>query len=204
MLLSSAQLTRVAGGEHCWPHPCSSAVSVSMWGFSCYIHPYCVCCTTLWIGTSRSTVHAWAPRKEEAYWVLGEELTAFNKSWISLHPGPIVYLRQFIYIYPLIPGPPNKHFGLWMNSFYGQKSPLRKWTTESVKYPSKGIERHRSHWEVIIQKWWALSVPLLLKLTQSRTGAWLCPGSCLGSLIPASGSVGRKGGREKREMGGKE
>lgn len=54
-------------------------------------HAYCVHYATLWIETSRSTVHSWAPRKEEAYWVLVMSLAAFNKSWTSPIPRPIVW-----------------------------------------------------------------------------------------------------------------
>lgn len=78
-----------------------------------------------------------------------------------------------------------------------QKSPLRNWTAECVNYHSEGFGRYRSHWEVVIQIWGAIAISLPLKLPQTRTGTWLCPGSCLGSPILPPGSIGRKG----RKMG---
>lgn len=92
-LLSSAELTQIVEGDHCWPHPCSS---VSGQCFcvrvrTSHSHAYCVYYATLWIETSRSTVHSWAHRKEEAYWVLVMSLAAFNKSWTSPIPRPLVW-----------------------------------------------------------------------------------------------------------------
>lgn len=160
-------------------------------------HAYCVYNITLWVETSRSTVHSWAPRKEEAYWVLVMSLAAFNKSWIPTPCNSKTHcLRQFIYIYPLVPEPPNKHFRLWSkNHLWGSE-------LQSVNYHSEGFGRYRSHWEVVIQIRWAITISLPLKLPQTRTGTWLCPRSCLGCLILPLWSIGRKGRRERRKMGG--
>lgn len=158
-------------------------------------HAYCVYYATLWIETSRSTVHSWAPRKEEAYWVLVISLAAFNKSWTSPIPRPLVW------------GSSSTSIQLFQShqistSDYGPEITPEEVNCRMCNYHSEGFGRYRSHWEVVIQIWGALAISLPLKLSQTRTGTWLCPGSCLGSPILLPGSIGRKGRRERRKMGG--